>query len=132
LGNGAKLGASEGALPRELHPIDHCHALGHDSLNHIKPGTTPDSSAGGLRLAGLYKNLGVTYINWGRPADALEPLQHALKVQPYCGQTHFHLGVANNGLGRHQEAIKNYEEAIRHRWTDAALLAISLVLLRRR
>lgn len=73
------------------------------------------------RLSGLYKNLGVIYINWGRPADALEPLRQALKLEPDCGQSHFYLGVANTELGRHAEATKAYEDALRNGWTGADL-----------
>jgi Flp pilus assembly protein TadD len=72
-------------------------------------------------LAGLYNNLGVIYLNWDRPADALEPLQYASKLQPNCGQSHFYLGVANSRLSYHQEAIANYEDAIRYGLTEPAL-----------
>jgi Flp pilus assembly protein TadD len=73
------------------------------------------------RLAGLYKNLGVAYINWSRPAEALEPLRQALKLEPDCGQCHFYLGVANTELGRHAEATKAYQDALRNGWTSADL-----------
>lgn len=71
------------------------------------------------RLAGLYKNLGVTYINWGRPADALEPLRKALELEPDCGQSHFYLGVAYSQLARHKDASRHYEVAVQHEWGNA-------------
>jgi Flp pilus assembly protein TadD len=42
-------------------------------------------------------------------------------MQPDCGRSHFYLGVANSQLARHEEAIRNYEHAIRHGWTEAVV-----------
>ena len=75
----------------------------------------------GPRLSGLHRNLGVAYINWGRPSDALQPLRDALELEPECGESYFYLGVVNTELSRHAEAIRNYEQAIRHGWIEAAV-----------
>lgn len=73
------------------------------------------------RHSGFYKNLGVAYLNWARPGQALEPLQEAVRLKPNCGESHFYLAIAKSELAWHVEAITSYEDAARHGWTSAEL-----------
>ena len=44
--------------------------------------------------------------------NAISFLEQAIKIKPDYAEAHFNLGVSNQKIGRHQEAIKNYGNAL--------------------
>lgn len=56
--------------------------------------------------------LGVALAQVGRHQEALEPLTHALKIQPDNAVVHNHYGNALAGLSRYGDAIVSYESAL--------------------
>jgi superkiller protein 3 len=63
--------------------------------------------------ARAHYNLGFALTRSGRLADALAPLQEAIKLNPAQPNAHFTLGAALFKQGRPDEAIAAYREAIR-------------------
>ena len=59
-----------------------------------------------------YVGLAWLYIKQGRHADALKPLQDFLTNIREKGEVYYALGVAHEGLGQHEEAIKAFERAL--------------------
>lgn len=68
-----------------------------------------------------WKMLGVVYMQQGRCADALEPMQQAAALAADDVEAQYNLGVALQALGRLQEAAARYRRALRidPRYADA-------------
>ena len=49
----------------------------------------------------------------GRIPEAIEHLEHALRVEPDFAEAHYNLGVALEQMGRIEAAIGHYEQALR-------------------
>ena len=59
-----------------------------------------------------YVNLGATYVNMDRNADAIEPLKKSIAIRPTVA-AYVNLGVAYFGLHRFADEAAAYEEAIK-------------------
>src|SRR5262249_44878632 len=74
-----------------------------------------------------HENLGIALVRVGRFQDAVEPLRHAIELQP-DGKTHHTLALALAGAGEPSAAVPHFQEAIRLRpdwvpaWADLAWL----------
>ena len=64
-------------------------------------------------------NLGIVLSDGGHPADAVEPLQRALAIDPDLHQARFNLAIAFARLGRRAEAATTAEELLRRLAPDA-------------
>ena len=64
-------------------------------------------------------NLGIVLSDGGRPADAIEPLQRALSIDPDLHQARFNLAIALARVGRRAEAATSAEELLRRLPPDA-------------
>ena len=62
-----------------------------------------------LQAASYY--LADSYLQLGRPADALTPLEDALTINPSDADSIYKYGVALAGVGRHKEALTRFEAA---------------------
>jgi tetratricopeptide (TPR) repeat protein len=62
-------------------------------------------------MATAQHGLGATYLNMGRPADAIEPLKAAARLDPQNAIVHMTLGIALAALRRADEAIVEMNEA---------------------
>lgn len=60
-----------------------------------------------------WKTLGVVYMQLGRHADALEPMEKAAALSQNDVEAHYNLGVTLQGLDRLQEAESSYRRALR-------------------
>lgn len=67
--------------------------------------------------------------NLGRPDEALEALDHALKLDPLRPRTHLHRGVVLRLLGRWVEALDAYELAEKHGLPPAELAPLRAAAL---
>ncbi len=61
---------------------------------------------------GAYVNLGATYTNMGRYAEAIEPLKKSIAIRPSYA-AYVNLGTTYFGLNEFADAAKAYEEAIK-------------------
>ena len=64
-------------------------------------------------------NLGLVLSDSGHPADAIEPLQRALTIDPDLHQARFGLAIAFARAGRRAEAAAAAEELLRRLPPDA-------------
>ena len=62
-------------------------------------------------LSQAHHGLGATYLNMGRPADAIEPLTAAARLDPQNAIVHMDLGIALAAMRRADEAIVEMHEA---------------------
>ncbi len=62
-----------------------------------------------------HNNLGVALKQEGKPDDAVEHYEQALRLAPYYAEAHSNLGNVLFDLGRTSEAIEQYEVALRLR-----------------
>ncbi|MDR4988401.1 MAG: tetratricopeptide repeat protein [Bacteroidales bacterium] len=67
-------------------------------------------------------NLGVSYINAGQYARALDALEYSLAIDDKHEHSWFHKGYALGLLNRHREAIEAYEESMANGVKDAVKL----------
>ncbi|MBV9957754.1 MAG: tetratricopeptide repeat protein, partial [Acidobacteria bacterium] len=58
-------------------------------------------------------NIGFAYNDLGRYAEALAPLQQAVRVKPELAYAHSELGYTLQKLQRYQEAVTSFKQAIR-------------------
>ncbi len=58
----------------------------------------------------------------GRLEDALGELRAALAVNPFHGEWHFNMGVTLDAMGRFEEAVDAYEQALEHHGETADIL----------
>jgi tetratricopeptide (TPR) repeat protein len=61
---------------------------------------------------GAYVNLGATYSNMGRYAEAIEPLKRSIVIRPSYS-AYVNLGTAYFGLNKFADAVAAYEEALK-------------------
>jgi protein O-mannosyl-transferase len=81
-----------------------------------------------------YDELGVALLKADRPAEAIKPLQEALRLDPSLVHCRYNLGNAMVSLGRIDEGIKQFQEALRSEpnYVDAHLnLACALAAVGR-
>ena len=64
------------------------------------------------RKARIYDNLGVLYLEAGRPADAIPVLGEAVRLRPRVIEAWYNLGLANLCLGRWAEATDAFRGAL--------------------
>jgi tetratricopeptide (TPR) repeat protein len=57
--------------------------------------------------------LGNALLESGKPREAIEHYEQALRIKPDYAEAHNNLGVALMELGRTQDAIAQYEQALR-------------------
>jgi stress-induced-phosphoprotein 1 len=69
----------------------------------------PDSEAS----AALYSNRAASYAAQNRHAEALADARECVRVKPAWLKGHFRMGVALESLGRKDEALKAFEEALK-------------------
>ena len=62
-----------------------------------------------LQAASYY--LADSFLQLGRPADALTPLKDALTINPSDADSIYKYGMALAGVGKHEEALKRFEAA---------------------
>jgi len=67
-------------------------------------------------FADAFIGLGRSLNAAGRPADAIAPLETAVKLQPQNAAAHYHLGVAYQRTGHKEEAAKQF--ALRQKLSD--------------
>ena len=60
-----------------------------------------------------HNNLGTSYADAGRQADAAAAYRRAIQIQPGMPQAHNNLGLALVRLGQPDDAIQHYREAVR-------------------
>ena len=58
-------------------------------------------------------NLGAELENLGRPSEAKEHYEQALRIEPGCAEAHYDLGNSLARAGRFEDAIQHYEQALR-------------------
>lgn len=63
--------------------------------------------------AEAYAHLGVAYLRQDRPADAVAPLETAVKICPELAAAHTSLGVAYRMTGQPERAVQAHEAALR-------------------
>ena len=61
----------------------------------------------------MLANLGLVLSDGGKPAEAINPLQRALTMDPELHQARFALAIAFAMSGRRQEAGRTAEELLR-------------------
>ncbi len=64
-----------------------------------------------LELA--YYFVGESYVKLGQHAQAIPPLQAALQITPTDADALYQLGLAHQALGQCDEALENYQKAVR-------------------
>lgn len=64
------------------------------------------------RHFGLALNLGVLLCQTHRPADGLEWLQFARDIRPDAAMAHYNIANAQKSLGRLEEAVASYRDAV--------------------
>lgn len=57
-----------------------------------------------------YYNMGVTYINAGKNAEAIEALNKALELDPSNAEAHYQLGLSQLGAGQMEECISHLKK----------------------
>jgi tetratricopeptide (TPR) repeat protein len=62
-------------------------------------------------LAAAYHGLGASFLNMGRPADAIEPLKAAVRLDPQNAIVHLTLGIALAAMRHADEAMVEMNEA---------------------
>jgi tetratricopeptide (TPR) repeat protein len=60
-----------------------------------------------------YNNLGLTYDDLGRSAEAIDAYKQAIKIEPDNAEAYTNLGVVYARLGRYHEAIDAHKQAIK-------------------
>lgn len=78
-----------------------------ESVNVARQGLAVDSEA-----KDLYNVLGGTYMEMGRHDEAIETLQHCLKLAPNDPNIYDSLGMAYQWAGRYSDAIQTFEKAL--------------------
>lgn len=63
--------------------------------------------------ADILSNLGLLLMREGKPAEAMEPLNEALRLNPNSAIVHYDLGMVLLKLGKTQESIPHFSAAIR-------------------
>ena len=66
-----------------------------------------------VHYAEVDNDVGVAFEQVGRMHEAIERLEHALRIRPDYVKAHVNLGIALQSTGRLQEAIGHYEQALR-------------------
>ena len=68
---------------------------------------------------GLLMNLGMALAMAGREAEAIDPLERAIRLRPSLGPAHMFLGSSYLALGEPEKAVAPLERAAAARPTDA-------------
>jgi predicted Zn-dependent protease len=92
--------SAEGAAAMEASRFDEAAAI-YAELVAARPGD-----------AGLLMNLGMARYMGGHPADAISPLQKAVKISPSLPPASLFLGAALLDLGRPKEAVPSLQKAV--------------------
>lgn len=87
-----------------------------DYSEAIQIGTLPAAAR-----AIAYFNRGLAYNSVGQTTLALEDLSTAIKVNPAFAQAYNSRGTLMRALGRHEEAIRDYQAAIKNRYPQPHL-----------
>ena len=61
----------------------------------------------------LYYFVGESYIKKGEFAEAIAPLQEAMTIMPTDADAAYQLGLAYQGLGKHEDAVEQFHAAVR-------------------
>jgi tetratricopeptide (TPR) repeat protein len=73
------------------------------------------------KFAHAHYGLGTTYLNLGRPAEALEPLRTAVGLDPSLLGAQMNLGIALASMRRHDESMIHFDAARRLRPDDPSV-----------
>jgi tetratricopeptide (TPR) repeat protein len=57
--------------------------------------------------------MGVTYINSGKPREAVEFLTKAVEADPVHAESHYQLGLTYLGLNQMDDALRHLQEYVR-------------------
>lgn len=73
------------------------------------------------KFAHAHYGLGTTYLNLGKPAEALEPLRTAVRLDPSLPGAQMNLGMTLASMRRHDESMVHFDAARRLRPDDPAV-----------
>ncbi len=98
-------------FPNETELLDRAHVLIHACQNRIQEARKSPR----LQVADDYYEVGIAELNGQDIAQALEHLQHALKLSPKADHIHYALAAASALNGDREAALDFLGEAIRYR-----------------
>ncbi len=120
----------------ELHPghaESHSHLARLDAETGSEPALARLKALAALQGAGFFEilNLGRALLSRGVYAEAAEAFERALKLQPESHQVLTYLGMARQGEGRLDQALRHFQEAgNRNKSEHVPMLLASRVLVK--
>jgi tetratricopeptide (TPR) repeat protein len=107
-------GASVDAHPDDGRAVYHyAHAIQHRQGCAASTRVFAEAARLAPDYARAWRNLAGCFLDLGRPADAIEPAQRAVALEPGEPAHHYNLGAALLGIGRREEGVRELREALR-------------------